>query len=42
MGARINTIDQLKETTDAFLSGQFEGGRHKERLAIFEDLGERI
>jgi ribose 5-phosphate isomerase B len=42
LGARINTIDQLKETTDAFLSGQFEGGRHKERLALFEDLGERI
>ena len=42
LGARINSISQLKETVDSFLMSQFEGGRHSERLALFEDLGERI
>ncbi len=42
LGARINTVDQLKEIADAFLIAKFEGGRHSERLALFEDLGERI
>lgn len=42
LGGRINTVEELKKTVDAFLIAQFEGGRHTERLALFEDLGERI
>lgn len=42
LGGRINTVEELKKTVDAFLASKFEGGRHSERLALFEDLGERI
>lgn len=42
LGARINTLEQLEEIIGNFLVSSFEGGRHIQRLAIFEDLGERI
>ena len=42
LGGRINSVEELKKTVDSFLTSKFEGGRHSERLALFEDLGERI
>ena len=42
LGARINTIDQLKDIVGHWFNAEFEGGRHTERLALFEDLGERL
>lgn len=42
LGARINTMDQLQEIIDSWLKAEFEDGRHSERLALFEDLGERL
>jgi len=42
LGARINTFDQLKEIIESFMAAEFEEGRHSERLALFEDLGERL
>lgn len=42
LGGRINTSDQLKDIAGAWFKAEFEGGRHSERLALFEDLGERL
>jgi len=40
LGARINTIDSLKDIISSWLEAKFEEGRHSERLALFENLGE--
>jgi ribose 5-phosphate isomerase B len=40
LGARITTIDGLEEISMAWLNAEFENGRHAERLALFENLGE--
>lgn len=40
LGARINSIQEIKEMTKTFLSSPFEGGRHEERVALFSQLGE--
>jgi len=42
LGGRINTSDQLRDIVESWLNAKFEGGRHSERLALFEDLGERF
>jgi ribose 5-phosphate isomerase B len=42
LGARINTADQLKDIIACWFKAEFEGGRHTERLALFEDLGEKL
>ncbi len=39
LGARINTMDSLKDIITAWLFAEFEEGRHSERLALFENLG---
>lgn len=41
IGARINTMDQIKEVTDTWLTTDFAGGRHSERVALFSELGEK-
>ena len=40
MSGRKNSIDQIKNIIDAFLSTQFEGGRHQQRIDQFNSLGE--
>ena len=35
IGARVTGSELAKAITDAFLSAQFEGGRHQERVATF-------
>ncbi len=40
LGARISNEQQIKDIVDAWLKAEFEGGRHSERLAIFDQLGE--
>ncbi len=40
IGARVNTEDEIKKIVSAWLANSFEGGRHADRLKIFEDLGE--
>lgn len=42
LGARINSLDQLKDIADSWLKASFEGGRHSERIALFDNLGEDI
>ncbi len=37
LGARRNTIDQLKEITDTWLTTEFEGGRHKTRTDMLDN-----
>ncbi|MGZ3787526.1 MAG: ribose 5-phosphate isomerase B [Bacteriovorax sp.] len=40
LGARTNTEEEIKAILDTWLSSDFEGGRHTDRLKKFEDLGE--
>ena len=42
LAGRVSKENELKEMVVAWLEGEFEGGRHAERLAIFENLGEEI
>ena len=41
LGARVNSEAEIKEIVESWLSTEFEGGRHSERLAIFAKLGEK-
>ncbi len=40
MSGRKNSIEQIKKMTDTFLSTEFEGGRHQQRIDQFNNLGE--
>jgi ribose 5-phosphate isomerase B len=40
LGARFNTEEEIKTILESWFSHTFEGGRHAERLAKFEDSGE--
>lgn len=39
VGARINTIEEVKKMIDVWLSTDFAGGRHSDRIAKFTNLG---
>lgn len=39
LAARVNTAEEIKAIVQAWLTHQFEGDRHAERLKKFEDLG---
>lgn len=41
MGARLISIDTMKEMVKAWIEAPFEEGRHSERIALFTDLGEK-
>lgn len=36
LGARGNSIDELKEITDAWINTKFEGGRHQTRIEMLD------
>ena len=40
LGARTNTKEEIKAIIDAWLSSEFDDGRHTDRLNKFKDLGE--
>lgn len=42
MGGRLLTESEIRSMVKAWLETDFEGGRHAERLALFESLGEEI
>lgn len=44
LGERFVGVDMAKAIVDAFLAGEFEGGRHAGRVALFEQIeqGDRI
>lgn len=39
-GARVNTIDEIIDMVEAWLDTSFEGGRHEERVSMFNGLGQ--
>ena len=41
MGARMIGLEMVKEIVDVFLTTEFEGGRHKERIAYLEQIENR-
>ena len=40
LGARTNTEEEIRKIIDAWFANSFEGGRHADRLRLFEDLGD--
>lgn len=42
LGGRVNTDKEIIEMVEVWLSTAFEGQRHADRLALFENLGEEI
>ena len=42
LGSRITPSSEMIKIVDIWLSTNFAGGRHSERLAIFEGLGQKI
>lgn len=40
LGARQSSEEEVKKIIEAWLSHSFEGGRHADRLKLFENLGE--
>lgn len=40
LGARFNSEEEIKTTLGSWFTHKFEGGRHADRLAKFEDSGE--
>ena len=42
LGARILTLEQMQAIILAFKQGEFAQGRHSERVAIFDSLGQKI
>lgn len=41
MGARLINVELIKETVKVWLETPFEEGRHSDRIAIFNELGEK-
>lgn len=42
LGGRVNTDKEIIEMVEVWLSTAFEGQRHADRLALFENLGEEV
>lgn len=41
LGARISSLEDIKAMCDAWMQESFEGGRHLERIELFNNLGEK-
>lgn len=41
LGARVTSLDDIKDITMTWLNTDFEGGRHSERIELFNLLGEK-
>ncbi|EQC45243.1 ribose-5-phosphate isomerase B [Bacteriovorax sp. BSW11_IV] len=42
MGGRLSSEDELKAMVRIWLDTEFEGGRHTQRIALFDSLGEEV
>jgi ribose 5-phosphate isomerase B len=42
LGARQNTLEEIKAILEAWFSNVFEEGRHTDRILKFNHLGEKI
>ena len=40
MGARLRSVAEMEEMVRAWVSSSFEGGRHSDRIDMFNQLGE--
>lgn len=40
LGARISSLENILDIVDAWIETPFAGGRHEERIVIFNELGE--
>lgn len=40
LGARVNSDEEIIEITKTWLKTEFEGGRHEDRIACFNNLGQ--
>ncbi len=38
LGGRVLSLDEAKELTMLFLTTEFEGGRHQERIEMFDEI----
>lgn len=41
-GARVSTLESIKEMTDIWFTTEFSQGRHSERIELFNNLGEKL
>ncbi len=41
-GARVSTLEAIKEMTDTWFATEFSQGRHSERIELFNNLGEKL
>jgi len=42
LGARVSSVSEIKAIIESWLLHSFEGGRHSDRLKLFENLGEKV
>ncbi|MCY4524903.1 MAG: ribose 5-phosphate isomerase B [Halobacteriovoraceae bacterium] len=42
VGSRVTAFSEMVKLVDTWLSVDFAGGRHSERLAIFEGMGQKL
>ncbi len=42
LGARTTQLEIIKQVSKVWFETEFEGGRHAERVALFNDLGEDL
>ena len=40
LGARVNSEQEIKEIITTWLASNYEGGRHQQRIDLFDQLGE--
>ncbi len=41
VGTRLNDLEEIYAIVDAWLAGEFQGGRHAKRVAMFNDWGKK-
>lgn len=41
LGARMSSLEEIHDMLEVWLSTEFEGGRHQERISLFDQWGER-
>jgi ribose 5-phosphate isomerase B len=42
LGARISSLEEMKNIVNAWFDAEFEEGRHTDRIVKFNDLGEKL
>ncbi len=42
LGARVNSLQEMKQIIFTWMNTEFDGGRHLERIELFKNLGESV